>query len=178
MELQFANIKPHIMCIYQTNRELVEVQMLIEKRDGYFHERSPLESIAVSIFWEFIWIIWKMLIFWMACVYCHHNNSIENFSRILNPFTYIYTDANDVDSRGHRIMWNCVGTVSSCEGLEQDLIIFNAGLGPFNNRPVSQGDLIDIISDLYVLTIRAQCNLVIIGSIDFCLNIVIMRMSS
>ena len=62
---------------------------------------------------------------------------------------------------------NSVGTVTSCQGMEADLVIFSAGRGPLDPRPLGQDNLLDKLRDLYVMTSRARCNLVIIASMDY-----------
>jgi len=57
--------------------------------------------------------------------------------------------------------------VSSCQALEEDLIIFSPGRGPMESRPLGQHSLIDSLRDLYVMATRARCNLIIVGSMEY-----------
>lgn len=68
---------------------------------------------------------------------------------------------------GLRLLENCTSTVSSFQGLENYLMIFNAGRVPLDKHPLGEQSLFDILGDLYVITTRARFNLVIIASITY-----------
>lgn len=54
--------------------------------------------------------------------------------------------------------------LSSCQGMQYDLIIFAAGHGPMNERPIGPDSLLDTHRDLYVISTRERFNLIIIAS--------------
>lgn len=117
IELQFAYIQPHTMWIFpyqlQTNSlplsEHGEVHMLIDESRGDLHERSLLKSIALSMILR-----------------CYLKNLetyyVLDFLLILSPYqqhcdvlkaylTHAYPHLNNVNTRCHRILRKCVGTV-------------------------------------------------------------------
>ena len=75
----------------------------------------------------------------------------------------IYRDRADAKARVQR----CVSTVATAQGLENWLIIYTAGRGPRDERPVGQNSILDNIRDLYVLASRAKQHLVIVAGYDY-----------
>lgn len=59
---------------------------------------------------------------------------------------------------GDRVMSDAVGTVSSCQGMEEDFMIFMARRGPLDTQPLGQDILFDNLRNLYVMATRAHCN--------------------
>lgn len=72
---------------------------------------------------------------------------------------------NNVDEL--RLLESCVGTVSSCQVLDHDLIIFSAGRGPLDTHTIREQIFLDSLRVLEVMVARARCNLVIIVSITY-----------
>lgn len=63
-----------------------------------------------------------------------------------------YPDLKDRGNLSHRILRNCVGTVSSCQRVEYDFIIFTAGRVTMSNRPFGQDYLLDSLRNMYCMT--------------------------
>lgn len=57
--------------------------------------------------------------------------------------------------------------VSTCQGLEHDLILNTAGREPSDNLPFGQVCLLDRLLDVYVMTTLTRCNLFIVALLEY-----------
>lgn len=64
-------------------------------------------------------------------------------------------------------MVNAIETVSSCQRLQEDLIIFISERGPLDPLPLGPDSLPDIIEALYLMMIRVRFDIIIIGSMEY-----------
>lgn len=78
--------------------------------------------------------------------YHRHFNLVPRFSDGIYP---------QLNPSGDIVISNAVGAISSCQGMEKELIIFPAGRGPSDTQPLGQESLLDSLRDMYVMAKRA-----------------------
>ena len=165
-DFPFAAVSQHLLWVdpYVDPRHAAIdiVQKLNDEVDNNYEEVSPLEAVAVEAVYSCLMSEIPEL------------EAVGNMS-VLSPYPaqcnlvrrmmqIRYLNDNDTTREGYRMALDSISTVSSCQGMEHDLVIFTAGRGPLDTRQVGRDSLLDSLRDLYVLITRARCNLVIIAS--------------
>lgn len=84
---------------------------------------------------------------------------LRQFLRQYFPMLYDYDG-------GNMIIDQCVSTVSTVQGLENWLVVYNPGRGQLQNRQVGSNSLIDRVFDLSVLSMNAKQHVIYLEIMD------------
>lgn len=88
----------------------------------------------------------------------------NNFSTVQLYFRKVFLELRAREALGNSTLEDCVGTLSSCQVMEYDLIIFSAGRGPMSKCPIGPYFLLDSLRELYLIATRARLKLIIYAS--------------
>lgn len=82
-------------------------------------------------------------------------------------FMKVFSQVFDRKELGNRTKEDFLRAVSSCQGMEYGLMIFNDWCGTMRERLTGSYYLLDSLRELYVMDNWARCNLIIILSMNY-----------